>query len=552
MELFSSGILDSDSGGAFQRIAWLAVKVLSAPIAYVSLLGGKKYWLYSSQICDETQLVQGLHPVQAENWSNDVFEISDARVDPDYFDLPGFEGENGICFYASAPIAGPSGEVCGHVVLASDSPRTLNMEERNVFRCLADQAESELRLLLQMQEETSLRFAATKAFNAKSSFLSLISHEIRTPIAGIMGATDMLHAQMTKNGDKTATAERELLSTVWSSASDLLQFLNETLEAAKIEADGVQINNQSFDLVAFCEKLRRHFKPLAGNKDLELSIGFDGLGEFSQNVWADPTRMRQILFNLIHNAMKFTESGKVSCRMNLLPREGEEGACILNIVVIDTGIGMSQSSVENIFVPFNQAHEGDDREYGGTGLGMSLVKQLIDRMNGDIQVSSQIGEGTRFEINIPTSEVVEDEWVVDLRPEAEEVQEGSLGAVDAEPLKGLQVLVADDNSQNRFILSRVLESWGCDAIVAECGISALEIARQHSFDAIILDLHMPRKSGFEVASEIRNYTSSTRLIACSADTTQAAYAKCQDAGFDEILAKPFDWNLMYNALLECT
>ena len=550
-ELFSSGVLDSAQAGAFERIAWLAAKVLSAPIVYISLLGGKKYWLYSSEHCDENKLIHGLRPIQAESWSNDVFEISDARVDPEFFDLPCFEGKDGICFYASAPVAGPSGEVCGHLVLASHAPRKLDMEERNVFRCLADQVESELRLLLQMQEEAALRFAATKAFNAKSSFLSLISHEIRTPIAGIMGATDMLGAKLNARSNENIDSERELLGTVWSSASDLLQLLNETLEAAKIEADGVQINNQSFNLIAFSEKLRRHFKPLAENKGLKLSIGYDGLGEFSEIILADPTRMRQILYNLIHNAMKFTEKGEILCRMRLSPRDGGEKNCILHIEVADTGIGMSESEIKNLFVPFNQANEGDDREFGGTGLGMSLVKQLIDRMGGFIEVTSERDVGTHLKIQIPTEEIVEDDWVVDQRPETEEVKKGSLEEVDPDPLRGLQVLVADDNSQNRFILSRVLETWGCDAIMAECGSSALGITREHSFDAIILDLHMPRKSGFEVAKEIRQYTSSTRLIACSADTTQAAYAKCQEAGFDEILAKPFDWTLMHNALLKC-
>ncbi len=551
-ELFSSGVLDSTQASAFEKIAWLAAKVLSAPIAFVSLLGGKKYWLYSLEHCDEQHLIHDLKPLQAETRSNDVFEIPDARLDPDYFDLPSFDGTTGIRFYASAPIAGPSGEVCGHFVLASKSPRTLSSEERNVLRCLADQIESELRLLLQMQEEASLRFAATKAFNAKSSFLSLISHEIRTPIAGIMGATDMLIAKVNNRAYEDNEAEKELLNTVWSSASDLLQLLNETLDAAKIEADGVQIHNQSFDLIAFCEKLKNHFKPLAENKGLDLNIRFDGLGEFSQHIEADPTRIRQILFNLIHNAMKFTGKGEVSCDISLLPREDNiENACLLNIEVSDTGIGMTQAEVANLFVPFNQANVGDDREYGGTGLGMTLVKQLVDRMEGTIAVRSQRGVGTQLKIQIPTFEIVEDGWVVDRRPELEDIKEGSLEAVDADALKGLQVLVVDDNSQNLFILSRVLETWGCDAIIAENGNNALQEAKSHSFDAIILDLHMPHKSGFEVARELRQYTSSTRLIACSADTTQDAYAKCQEAGFDDILAKPFDWALMHSALSKC-
>jgi CheY-like chemotaxis protein len=246
--------------------------------------------------------------------------------------------------------------------------------------------------------------------------------------------------------------------------------------------------------------------------------------------------------------MKFTSEGEVGCFIEVVPDLSFDAPCTLRIVISDTGIGMDSDTMEHLFEPFTQAENAEERSHGGTGLGMTFVKQIVDKLGGEISVSSKLGEGTTVEIKLPTEEYIQEDWVVTQAGSEEETDTTTLETVDDAALEGLQVLVADDNQQNRFILARVLESWGCDLVMAECGQSAFDIAKQHSFDAIILDLHMPKKSGFEVAECIRQYTSSTWLIACSADTTQVAYAKCQEAGFDDILAKPFDWEMIFQSL----
>jgi len=323
-QLLSSGILDSGSVEAFDRIAWLAAEVLNVPHVMISLKGCDKNWLFSTNVFDELEAQRALSLIEEQRTCLDIFELTDAHVDPDFFDLPSFNADNGLRFFATAPIKSLSGEVYGHVVLASSLPRQLTSKERNIFRCVADQVESELRVLILMQEEANLRFAAAKAFNTKSSFLSLISHEIRTPIAGIMGATDMLLAHAKKYQDILPAGNdhinsKDMLKMIWTSASDLLQLLNQTLDTAKIESDGVSIEDVCVDLVDFSEKLRRHFRPLAETKGLKLNVKLVGLDELGAQIYSDPTRLRQVVFNLMHNSMKFTNSGEVGCYLEMLP-----------------------------------------------------------------------------------------------------------------------------------------------------------------------------------------------------------------------------------------
>ena len=273
----------------------------------------------------------------------------------------------------------------------------------------------------------------------------------------------------------------------------------------------------------------------------------DLASELPEFVYSDPLRLRQILFNVLHNAMKFTESGGVRCTIELLPRDQD---ALVRMTISDTGIGMTQSEQAVMFEPFRQVDEGDERSFGGSGLGMSMVKQLADRMCGEITVDSTPGSGTSISIELPVKPV-NDVWIVAAADEDETLEPSSpVEVVQDEKVKGLQILVADDNPQNRLILEKVLTSWGCEVSTVDDGEEALKLALSHAFDAIILDLHMPRRSGFEVARSIRNYTLTTKLIACSADTTQAAFAKCQDVGFDAKVEKPFNWPKLHQALIE--
>ena len=538
--LSQSGLLDTAAGEAFHRLAWLISEVLEAPHCLITLLDGSLFWCRSELDLDSEDVRDGLKPFYQSVVLPEVFECADARIEPDFYDLDLVQRRNGVRFYTGVPIADGVGFQCGVVSIAGPEPRRLTQTERTKLRCFADQVESELKVLSLMQEEANLRFEVSKAFNAKSTFLSQMSHEIRTPIAGIIGATDLLISGMNRDNP-------DLLNTIRSSATDLLQLLNETLDSAKIEAGGLHIQKQPVDLERLRDKLERHFAVVANSKGLDLHVRYSAEDDLPDFVYSDAMRLRQILFNITHNATKFTQNGGVSCDIMLKRDAGPANGCHLVLRVKDTGMGMSEQQRNALFEPFRQGQEGEDRNFEGTGLGMSLVKQLTDRMGGEIEVLSSPGMGTEIAVSLPV-EPVYDTWVATTEERPVPFGQSALTGIPLGPVEGLQVLIADDNPQNRLILDRVLTSWGCETTVAEDGEQALNIARSSSFDAIILDLHMPRRSGFEVASILRQYTSSTKLIACSADTTQGAYAKCQDSGFNILIEKPFDWPLLHRAL----
>ena len=538
--LVQSGILETVESEAFDRICWLVSEVINTSATIITLLNGQRFWMRSDLGFSTEDVNRSLVRFHESVTSSDILEINDAYVDPSFFDSDLVDRHNGVRFFAGAPILDPNGFVCGVLTILDVNPRKLTQNERTKLRCFADQVENEIKILLLMQEESDLRFEVSKAFNAKSTFLSQMSHEIRTPIAGIIGATDLL-----LSGSKRDSPE--LLNSIRTSASDLLQLLNETLDSAKIEAGGLHIQSVPVDLVSIAEKLRRHFRPLAESKNLDFRVDIDVQSDLPDFVKSDPLRLRQILFNIIHNAMKFTERGSVGCSMTLSKGENDVFAR-LDLTISDTGMGMTEKTLQTLFEPFRQGEEGEERSYEGTGLGMSLVKQLTERMGGEIHVDSVIGRGTTISISIPV-QPDHDVWVTSnqgLEDSAAPARPAEV--IQVNDLKDMQVLVADDNAQNRLILEKVVSSWGCEVTSVDNGQAALDTALASAFDAIILDLHMPSKSGFEVARALRQYTSSTKLIACSADTTESAYAKSIDSGFDHQVEKPFDWPKLYHAL----
>ena len=541
-KLISTGAFETSEADAFQRMCWLIAEALDLPGVIVSLGHGQRYWMQSSLDGTAEEYLELLTGLEEAVVPGDIFEVSDAKLDPDFFDAPLVEqDEGGIRFVSGAILTDSTGFQCGVIGVFSDKPRILSQSHRTMLRCFVDQIENEIKLLTLMQEEADLRIEVSKAFNVKSNFLSHMSHEIRTPISGIIGATDLLLREIKDEEPVT------LLNTVRSSATDLMQLLNETLDSAKVEAGGLHIKREPVDIVRLMRKMENHFVVLADSKGLEFEVVLEVPENMPSMLYTDETRLRQIMFNIVHNAMKFTNVGKVACRLAVTCNE-QCDKCLILFEVVDTGIGMSDDVLVHLFEPFRQGEEGDERQYGGIGIGMSLVKQLVQHMDGQIEVASTVGEGSSFQVTLPT-EGVEDVWIVEPNVDKEQNNAGVDRLAEQEiDLTGTQVLIADDNPQNRLILEKVVSSWGCDVTVVADGIQALEEARKHVFDALILDLHMPGCSGFQVARTMRDLSSSIRLIACSADDTEAAFAKCRDSGFDYQLQKPFNWSKVYAAL----
>jgi two-component system sensor histidine kinase/response regulator len=387
-----------------------------------------------------------------------------------------------------------------------------------------------------LENEVELRTAelrqskdlAEAGSRAKSEFLATMSHEIRTPMNGILGMTELLRSTT------LSAQQRRFTEAVYQSGEHLLNIINDILEFSKIEAGRLEIESINFNLRQLIEDVGCLFAQAAESKGLEMvcSVPHD----LPVAVRGDPVRIRQIMTNLVSNAIKFTADGEVVVRLSLLEENAAQAR--FRCEVQDSGIGINQQAQERVFSAFIQADSSTTRQYGGSGLGLAIARRLVETMGGEIGLHSELGRGTLFWLEIPL-----------LKQDAH-----ARAVIDrAERLRGLRVLVVDDNATNREILAHQLAGWSMDTANAASGREALQTLRQASaasFDLAILDLHMPEMDGFTLAQTIKAEArwQDLPLVMLSSVSVGNDQARRLQAPIDYYLTKPVRQSDLYDAI----
>jgi signal transduction histidine kinase/ActR/RegA family two-component response regulator len=396
-------------------------------------------------------------------------------------------------------------------------------ELRRYREHLEEQVAARTAELVRVNEELRrAKDAAEEASRLKSQFLANISHDLRTPMNGVIGMTAL--ALRTELDEQ----QRDYLRTVLDSAESLLCLLNDILDFSKIEAGKLTLEEIPFDVRELVESTVKSLGVDAERKALEVHCRVDP--EVPARLVGDPTRFRQILSNLVSNAIKFTERGRVDVEVKLESAAG--GEVVVHVTVRDTGIGIPPEKIETIFEPFVQADGSTTRRFGGTGLGLSIASRLAKLMGGRIWVESAVGKGSTFHVV--------------LRLAAPQPDAGRFAAAPAEAgsrrAAGLRILVAEDNPINRKVIAKMLELERHQVTLAGDGSEAVNLVAQESFDLILMDVQMPVMSGLEAARRIRERECATGghipIIALTASAMKGDRERCLEAGMDDYLSKP--------------
>ncbi len=520
-------ILDTLSEEAYDDITRIASAICGTEIAVISLVDQERQWFKATIGIEAKETPRDIAFCAHAILKNEVMVVPDATVDKRFYDNPLVVGGPKVKFYAGAPIRTSDGHMLGTLCVIDSNPKILTPHQHEILKALSRQVMNLLELRLNVaalydfaQELEKAKEASQDLTKAKGEFLANMSHEIRTPMNGIIGMTDLLlRTGLTEE-------QKEFADNIDTSAKSLLVLLNDILDFSKIEAGKMNLHFEEFELPALLADLEKLFRIQCEQKGIKLNIKYPAN---LPSLKTDTSRLRQILVNLVGNAIKFTSNGSVSLEIKKLSSND------YRFEVQDSGIGISEENRKLLFQEFSQVDSSNSKRFGGTGLGLAICRRLLSLMKGQIGVESQLNQGSLFWFELPIEEIKNK-----VLPAKEVIKN-----IQAKPIiaKDFKILVAEDNAVNKVIITKVLEQIGYKASVVSNGLEVLKKIDSEHFDLILMDCQMAVMDGYEATAKIRALDNLSKrnipIVALTASAMKGDADKCITAGMDDYVSKPF-------------
>jgi len=531
-------ILDTADEMAYDDLVQLAATICDAPMACISLIDEYRQW-FKARVGigfreSDRDLSFCAHAILRPDH---MMVVSNTAMDPRFADNDYVFAKPQIKFYAGVPLVNPEGLPLGALCVMDKQSRTLTSIQIEALHSLARQvmAQFELRrALIMLRDQTDIvmkaRDEASSAEKAKSTFLSNISHEFRTPINGVMGLTSLLMS--TPLTDR----QKHYVETIEKSADGLLNVLSNILDFAQNDVGQTELNVARVDVFGTVDELAAMMRPMAIAKQLRFGVSVDD--RLSQRLMGDALRINQMLANLVGNALKFTVQGCVEINVSQVTENQQ--AAVVRFEVKDTGIGIPHEKLTAIFEGFSQVDDGSDRRFGGSGLGLTICQQLAKLMGTQVNVKSELGVGSTF-------------WF-DLIMPFEHAYRQPVPVEPTSPNRQLflgKILVVEDNEVNTLVLSSMLEKNNCHVTCVERGEEAVQAMRKEKFDLVFMDVQMPDMDGIQATRSIRRLSfpaCTTPIIALTASVLREDEMLCKSAGMNDFISKPISERIITQAL----